>query len=393
MKLLSKIEENRMSIPRETKKQNNSRSMANFLLSACLVLSIAECATPPVFAPDAVSQFTSEAEIVNQMGWEERDSCGGRVFPSHTSPTEEINVRAYRDVDESLAGYKTFDFDYTSKTNPLLEKELFHQLEKVLRAHGLTPVKENPQVTISMDFFVGKREQYTPPTTVTSTEIKYVWNIATLGWNVGGFTSAVPVTSSSTTPGYTITRYYSNIRLNFLNHARLVGGEKLEAPPLIWLGEADDEGFNPDIRVIAPVMFGELMEHFLAQSAGSSKCYVRRFRYGGLGLGFAPSDWRVIRYVEPSSVAAEHGIKPGDVLMKINGQNPKRSFTFSDFPYNSKDPYFRHVLSNKGDSDVDVVIKSAETGKKVTLRMRPRSEDCYLYVDLSGHPLQKTAGK
>jgi hypothetical protein len=379
-----------MSIYSEAKTQNNSRSRVNFLLLACLALSLAGCATAPYSGTEATSQLTTEAEIVKEMGWEARYGFSDQTFPLVTSPTEEINVRVYKDVDESLAAYKTFDFDYTSKTNPLLEKELFHQLEKVLQAHGLTRVKENPQVVISMDFFVGKKEQYTPPTTVTSTEIQYVWNTAAIGWNVGGFSSAVPVTSSSTNPGYTTTSYYSNIRLNFLNHAKLVGGEKPKTPPLIWLGEADHGGFDPDIRVIAPVMFDELMGQFSDQSANSSKYYVRRFRYSGLGLGFDPSDWRVIRYVEPSSVAAEHGIKPGDVLMKVNSQDPKKSWSFSDFPYNSKDPYFRYVLSNRGDLDVELVIRSAETGKTVTLRMKPRSEDRYLYVDLDGRPIQKT---
>jgi hypothetical protein len=47
-----------------------------------------------------------------------------------------------RDVDESLADLKTFNFDYTNKTNPLLEKELFHQLGQVLQAHGLIRVKD-----------------------------------------------------------------------------------------------------------------------------------------------------------------------------------------------------------------------------------------------------------
>jgi hypothetical protein len=325
------------------------------------------------------------------MGWSAKDGFSDQAFPGSASSAEEISVRVYRDVDESLAAYKTFDFDYTSKMNPLLEKELFRQLEKVLQAHGLTRVKENPQITISMDFFVGKKEQYAPPTTVTSTEIKSVWNTAAIGWNIVGFSSAVPITSSRTDPGYTITSYYTNIRLNFLNHAKLVGGVKPEIPPLIWLGEAEHGGFDPDIRGFAPVMFDELMKHFSDQSANSSNCYVRLFRYGRLGLGFDPSDWRVIRYVEISSVAAEHGIKPGDVLIKVNGKDPKGSSTFSDFPYNSQDPYFRYVLSNRGDSDVELVIRSAETGKSATFRMRPRSEDRYLYVDLDGRILQKIA--
>lgn len=307
-----------MSISGETKTQNNLLSMASFFLFVCLALGLAGCVTRASLRTAATSQLTTEIGMMIEL------QC--QIVDANTPdspvvlPVEEISVRTYRDVDESLAAYKTFDFDYTSKTNPLLEKELFHQLEKVLQAHGLIRVKENPQIIISMDFFVGKKEQYTPPNTVTSTEIQYVWNTATIGWNVGGFSTAVPVTSSSTQPGYTKISYYSNIRLNFLNHAKLVGGAKLETPPLIWLGEADHEGADPDIRGIAPVMFGELVGEFPNQSTKVAKRYMRCFRYGGLGLGFAPLDWRIIQYVEPSSVAAEQGIKPGDVLLTINGE-------------------------------------------------------------------------
>ncbi|MFH1654917.1 MAG: DUF4136 domain-containing protein [Pseudomonadota bacterium] len=360
----------------------------NFSLVASLALIIAGSVTPTYGKSVATSQIATEAEIVNQMGWEEKESSGGRVYPSITSPSEEINVRAYSDTDKPIASYKTFNFDYTSETNPLLEKELFRQLEKVLQAHGMTRVEKNPQVLITMNFFVGKREQYTPPTTIITTKTKYVWNALSLGWNVGGFSSAVPIISSTTTPGHTTTSYYSNIRLNFLNYSKLVGGAKSKTPPLIWLGEAEHQGFNSDVRGIAPVIFGELMEQFSDQATKASKCYVRRFRYGGLGLGFDSSDWRIIRYVEPSSVAAAHGIKPGDVLMKVNGKKAKKSYTFSDYPENSKDPYLRFVLSNKGVADVELVIKSAETGKKVTLKVRPRSEDRYIDVDSTGAPLQ-----
>ncbi len=332
------------------------------------------------------SSYTFEANIVSTLGNQAAGSNAQDFFPV-AFPTEEVNIRVYRDAEESLADYKTFDFDYTSKTNPLLEKELFLQLEKVLQAHRLTRATKDPQAIISMDFFIGKKEQYTPPTTVTSTETKYVWTTGMIGWNVGGFTSAVPVISSQTTPGYTTVSYYSNIRLNFLNHAKLVKGEKLEIPPLIWVGEADQEGLNPDIRGIAPVIFDELMGQFSDRSANSSKCYARRVRYGGLGLGFNPSDWRLIRYVEPFSPAAEQGIKPGDVLMKINGKIasnwPIVSYGRSGNSslYRSKDPYFQHVLSNQGDSDVELVIRS-KTGKffrkSVTLKMKPRNEDRYL---------------
>jgi hypothetical protein len=328
--------------------------------------------------------YTSEADMVSMLGIRVSGSNTQDFLPVSYFP-EEVNLKTYRDADASLASYKTFDFDYINKTNPLLEKELFGRLEKVLNGYGMTRAKENPQAIISMDFFIGKKEQYTPPTTVTNTELKYVWNAGMIGWTPAGFSSAVPVVTSTTTEGYTTTTYYTNIRLNFLDHAKLVSGEKLETPPLIWIGEADSEGFNSDIRGIAPFMFGELIKRFSDPSINSPKCQARRFRYGGIGLGFDPSDWRIIRYIEPFSVAAEQGIKPKDVLIKINGKDvgnwPAVNYGASSTGhYSSKDPYFQNILSNRGDSEVELQVRVAETGKTKVFRIRPKSEDCYVGV-------------
>ncbi|MFH1873815.1 MAG: DUF4136 domain-containing protein [Pseudomonadota bacterium] len=375
-----------------------SRIVIIFLLSSTLALSLAfGCAkttasTTANTAANTPLQLKTEADIMITLG---NHASGPDVqgFPL-VFPLEVINLRVYRDVEEPLASFRTFDFDYTNKTNPLLEKELFNQLEKVLVARGLTRDRKNPQITISMYFFSGKREQYTPPTTVTSTEIKYVWSSGFVGWNAAGYSSAVPVTSSTTTPGYTTTSFYSNIRLNFLNHDKLVAkGKKLETPPMIWMGEADTEGLNSDIRTVAPVMFNELIGEFPDQSTKAPKRFVRLFRYGGLGLGFAPDNWRDIRFVEPGSVAAENGIKPGDELLEINGRGVETFVPYSlwyvpnSTNYRADDPYFQHVLSNHGDQDIDVVIKQAGTRKKVTLKMRPRAGDRYINVDQTGYPL------
>lgn len=368
--------------------------------TVCLLCCLAwtGCATTSYVSKEAVPKYKTEANLMLTLG-DYANNPDEQGFPM-VFPTEGVNVRVYRDAEAPLAEYKTFNFDHTNKANPLLEKELFHQLQKVLEAHGMTRDEENSQVTISMNFFSGKREQYIPPTTVTSTEIKNVWNYAGWGWNFGGYTQAVPVTSSTTTPGYTTTTYYSNIRLNFLDHAKLVEeGTKLEIPPMIWMGEADTEGLRSDIRSIAPVMFNELIGEFPEQSSKAQKRFVRLFRYGGLGLGFEADDWRVVRYVEPDSAAAEGGIRPGDMLMSVNGD---RVGTFvsqslwylpNSANYRQKDAYYTKVFSNKGDKDVTVVIKKASTGEKLILRIRPTADDRYIDVDQNGTPLQKHTGR
>ena len=238
-----------------------------------------------------------------------------------------------------------------------------------------------------MDFFTGKRELYTPPTSITSTEIKEVWNTGMIGWNMMGMSSQVPVTTTTTQPGHTDVSYYSNIRLNFLNHAKLVGETKQEIPPLLWMGEVDNEGPDPDIRNISPILLGQLAGDFPTPSNKGAKRFVRRFRYGGLGLGFVSTDWRVISYIEPNSVAQSKGLKPGDIILAVNGRTAYGAFTRANSPYESGNPYVKFVLCNRGDEDVELVIQSIETGKRVTLKMRPRLEDRMVLVDSSGIPL------
>ena len=119
-----------MSIVCETKTQNSAWSKANLLLFVCLALSLAGCVTQSAFRTPATSQLTTEIGMLIELGYY---STGNPTDFPVILPVEGINVRTYRDADEPLATYKTFDFDYTSKTNPLLEKELFHQLEKVLQ--------------------------------------------------------------------------------------------------------------------------------------------------------------------------------------------------------------------------------------------------------------------
>jgi hypothetical protein len=369
---------------------NISRSMASVFLSAYLVFSLAGCAPMPQPKTNPEVKVTTEADLVRQLGYSidaQYVDNSPTVFPAAIYPWRLVNVRVYRDVDEPLATYKTYNFDYSSKTNPLLEKELFHQLDKILQSQGMTRDKENPQITITMDFYTGKKEQSTPPTTITSTEVKEVWNTGMIGWNMMGMSSQVPVTTSTTSPGYTTTSYYSNIRLNFLNHAKLVAETKPEIPPLLWMGEADNEGQEPDIRNISPILLGQLAGEFPAPTEKGAKRFMRRFRYGGLGLGFLTTDWRVISYVEPNSVAAAKGLKAGDMILKINGKSAFSVYTHSQFPSQSGNPYVKYVLCNQGDKDVELLIQSVETGEKVTLKMRPRLEDRMVLVDMYGIPL------
>ncbi len=81
------------------------------------------------------------------------------------------------------------------------------------------------------------------------------------------------------------------------------------------------------------------------------------------------------------------GLKVGDMILAVNGKSAFNAYTYSQFPSASGNPYVRYVLCNQGDKDVELLIQSAERGKKVKLQMRPRLEDRIVLVDTNGRPL------
>jgi len=231
-------------------------------------------------------------------------------------------TRVYTDADRDLSSFKTYAFDYTDAKNPLLEKELFKMLEGVLRKKGLSRDDNNPQLLITMNYYTGRKENYTPPQTITTTRIEEVWSTGTFGWNIVGMSTPVPVTETQTTPGYTTVKYYNNIRVNFLDYSKLQNGNKPKIPPLVYMGETECDVDSPDIRFVAHEMFLALMKEdgfqvqfFLNLSQGGTA----RFECSPRG------DVLVVTDTGPFGVyrnAEILGIQSGDIVKSIAGVPP-----------------------------------------------------------------------
>gem|GEM_PF-3185799 len=172
-----------------------------------------------------------------------------------------ISTRDYTDPERELSSFKTYSFDYTDAKNPLLEKELFRMLESVLKKKGFSRDDKNPQLLVTISYYTGRKENYTPPQTITTTRIEEVWD----GVHVIGGSTPVPITESHTTPGYTTVKHYNNIRVNILDYSKLQEGNKPKLPPLVYVGEAECEATSPDIRSVANEMFLALMKEDVHQ--------------------------------------------------------------------------------------------------------------------------------
>ncbi len=295
------------------------------------------------------------------------------------SATYDMNVKSYQDPDQKLTPYKSFAFDYTNKENPLLEKELLKMVETELVQKGLTRSEDNPDLLITMSFYVGKKEQYTPPQTVTTTRIENHWQTGMVGYTVTGHNVAVPVTESQTTAGHTEVSYYRNIHLNFLDYGKIKGGEKLEIPPLVWIGEVDSEGSKNDIREVAPYLLKQLLGEFPSKTGLKGHREYTCATYGDIGLELTSPNWGLINYVAKGSPADLAGIKAGEIIETINGAKPIGGI-FDDennIKIWAANFIYENILKNPGNREVELKIKDPASKKTRSVKVTPIvSEHC-----------------
>lgn len=295
----------------------------------------------------------------------------------------DMDITTYEDLDKDLSLYKTFDFDYTNKINPLLEKELCKMVEKKLVGNGLTRSRNNPDILITMSFYTGKKEKYTPPKTITTTRVEQVWSSGMLGLTPIGAYHDVPITESQTIPGKTEVSYYRNIHLNFLDYSKLRSGVKLDIPPLIWIGEVGSEGSSSDIRIVAPDMTSELLDEFPQKSGKPMSRHVvyTTSSYGSIGIKVDPEHCRTILEVLPGSPAESAGIHEGDIIKAIDGKRVTNGSYESYIAVGAfglpksvtKDPYLEKVLDYHGSGkEVKFLIKSPGSKGKREVVVSPK---------------------
>jgi len=314
-----------------------------------------------------------------------------------------LNVKAFHDPDKSvndlLANYKSFAFDYTSRENPLLEKELFKMLEILLLARGMVRDESDPDVLITMNYYIGKKENYVPNQPITSTRFGYVWTSGTTGSTPALYVEAAPAAENQPTSGKTGVTYYRDIRLIFLDYKSLQGEKKPEIPPLVWMGNVDSEGSSDDIRRVAPVMIKEALTEWPGKTTLPSNreigvmCRV----YGDIGIKTLKDDWKVIKEIVAGSPADQAGLKPGDIIEKINDKkttpgydswcrSPKAPKAFGQeymayvMKFYEEDPYFKFVIQNTENRRVKFTVYAAGEKKRKEIFITPEPKSgCRYY--------------
>ncbi len=281
--------------------------------------------------------------------------------------------------------YRTFDFDYSSADDPLLEKELFKILEKRLIDKGMIRDKTKPDVLILMKFFSGQKEQYIPPQQIVSTRVQTIYD-----WRWG--LVPMPITQTNTQGGYTEVTYLTSISLKFLD-ANLISTSKL--PPVLWSGSISQASKNKmSLIEKCDHLYGWLLFQFPYVTYPNSE-YNYGVKYAYTGIIYNKNDLRTVAGVIPGSPAAEAGIQKGDEIVEIN--NYKIHKQWSDVKENERWLYmvykynlsgFRYLFmfadlifkpyGKEVSSELEFRIKREGSVKKI--EVRPQSKMYYKLI-------------
>lgn len=219
------------------------------------------------------------------------------------------------DDDINIFNYSSYDFEYTSAQDPLLEKEIFKELEDQLTSRGLRRSQNNPDILIVMSSYSGSKEHYNPPQQIVSTRIStaYDWY-----W---GFVP-IPITETTTQGGYTEVTYLYTISLKFLD-AHKIGQSKL--PPVIWSGSVSQASKTKSNLVDkSGDLFALLLYQFPTVWIPNSEYYLL-LHYAYTGIIYDLNNMRAVADVIPGSPAAIAGIGKGDEIINIfNIKIPER---------------------------------------------------------------------
>jgi hypothetical protein len=260
-----------------------------------------DCDVPRISVPlDGGGNYITEGELTTRIYTND--------FSEHRQMVQS-SMAVLDDDDINIINYRSFDFDYTSAQDPLLEKELFKELKDQLNNRGLRRTQDNPDIIIVMSSYAGSKEHYNPPQQIISTRITtaYDWY-----W---GFVP-IPITESTTKEGYTEVTYLYSISLKFLDACK-IGNSKI--PPVIWSGSISQASKTKSNLVDkSGDLFALLLYQFPTVWIPNSE-YFLLMHYSYTGIIYDMNDMRTVADVIPGSPAANAGIRKGDEIINIYG--------------------------------------------------------------------------
>jgi membrane-associated protease RseP (regulator of RpoE activity) len=264
---------------------------------------------------DEIIQATGNTRAYSVSSFNESAKACFYYIKLNAETNNEISILV--DESKNLMNFKTFDFDYTSVDESLLEKNLLNKLEKQLTGLGLVRNTVNPDILIIISFYSGQKEQYVPPQQIISTKIQSYFN-----WYWGYI--PIPVTESETKEGYTKVTYLTNINLKLLDVKEIPTSK---VPPVLW--SASYSELSPEkvfISDCADRVFSSLLLQF--PKVVNENCKnLKENTYTYTGIIYNKLNPAIIADVLPGSPAYQAGMRKGDAILKISDRKLPEEFS------------------------------------------------------------------
>jgi len=172
-----------------------------------------------------------------------------------------MNIFSYFDPDNVLDSIRTFDIMLTTDSNPMLQKQLLYAARDTLIAKGFTLDKDNPDVLVSLSYYIGSVKEYVPPQTYLYTAYRPGRSLYYYGGYFGGIVSEPGSIEleKETTEAYAKNSYFRKIELLIFDGEKAATQDSLV---LIWKGAGESTGGSPEIRMVSSPILSELCDEF-----------------------------------------------------------------------------------------------------------------------------------
>ncbi len=313
----------------------------------------------------------------------------------NVSKSRQITTLA--DPEKGIAKFRTYDFEYTSESDPLMEKTLLNDLGKQLNQFGLKREAANPDILILISFYSGQTDQFIPPQQIVSTKIKDYFN-----WYWGYI--PVPITESKTKAGYTKSNFLTNINIKFFDAKEITTSK---TPPLIWSSSYSEVA---PVKTFLSDCSKEIFEYLLLQfpvviKENCNNLTVNTYTY--TGVIYDKDNLAIVADVIPGSPAFLSGVRSGDEILRINERKNEEKITNDDlsFQWRTRSDFFnafRYIFINsnfnngnptlfqslqsdfdgyKNSSDKPIVFEIRRDKKKMTISVNPEFKKVIFFED------------
>lgn len=256
----------------------------------------------PIYRECKSANSMSEFRLASAYSFYSLMSTSQRAFS--------IPMRVDPNLDVDFTDYHTFDFLDEGADVPAMDAYINQQLEKALIARGLKRNKENPDMIVQSYYTFQPNIKYDPKTYSQNTK---TWRYDTNTQEM----IILPILSGEDPNAEIKGRYIIELGVRFFDK-RFINENKLTQ---IWDARTRDYlteemTIQEYTTIHAPLL---LMQYPYSTPKSIAKYLVSFKAFNYTGLNFDANDMKTITYVDNNSPAQIAGIKPGDVIEKING--------------------------------------------------------------------------